>query len=680
LNSAAAPYASAIQSGATVLPLSRVGETAVNTVNNLSGALTLAAGTNITLGTVGNTITINSSGGGGGGGINTINGGVGISATTVGSTATITNTGVLSVGVNNTLVNTGTASEPVLGINATGTATFQDVNSVRIQTTGTGSDYSSFGVYPRIAGTYSPPTEPAQLVPLQYVNSVSGVQSVAAGDASITIGGTSADPTVAVADTTVSPGAYTYASLTVGADGRLTQAASGTAPITTSVNGNTGTVLLQAGTNMSLDETTPGTIVFNATGGGGGGSVDSVSGTATQITVSPTTGNVVVGLATFGAGEATYNIAGGTVGVDDYGRIISIVGSSPTTVNTLSGAVVLAAGTNVSLDTAGNTITINASGGGGGGVQSVVQGDGITVDNTDAANPIVSLPVQGSIVPGTYNQVQVDARGIITFAETVPVGVLTAITAGSNISIDDTNPAVPIISTAGFQGSATGDCDIGNFRLDSSAVITGNDLYAKNGFVGHFIGFGEKYVIPDQDAGAEAALARCKIDSTATEIAGTRALIYDELYNPLATTPFATAPSSVAAVGTTISNALTQIVAGSISLDVNNWPTLMTRYFGILGSISVVYAAARPIRYTITGQITGKASMNFVGQYVADGQYQTVPLNNISFGFGANGQIARGDTLTIRVFAQTIVSLATTTILTPVPVLPIVLSPLTMTV
>ena len=43
-------------------------------INGLTGNVTLAAGTNITLGTVGNTITINSSGGGGGGGTVTTDG------------------------------------------------------------------------------------------------------------------------------------------------------------------------------------------------------------------------------------------------------------------------------------------------------------------------------------------------------------------------------------------------------------------------------------------------------------------------------------------------------------------------------------------------------------------------------------------------------------------------------
>jgi hypothetical protein len=134
----------------------------------------------------------------------------------------------------------------------------------------------------------------------------------------------------------------------------------------------------------------------------------------------------------------------------------------------------------------------------------------------------------------------------------------------------------------------------------------------------------------------------------------------------------------VAPIGTTINNAGVDIVAGVITLDNQNWPTLKTGYYGILGNISLITNSSQPLRFTIRGQITGKASTTFVAQYVSEGLYHTVPLNNISFGFGSNGQIARGDTLTITVRCATIVSLATTAIATAVPVLPVVLSPLTM--
>ena len=791
-NTALAPAASQIQSGITVLPLTRVGETVVSSLNGLSGALNVAAGTGISVAAAGSNITVSATnngtltgvaagtaisvdntnpavpvvtntgvtsliagsnislsgstgaitisavgGGGGGSAVNSVSAGTGITLTGTAEDVIVNNAGVLSLTAQGGIENVGTAAEPIIQLASTGTVTFQDVNVTTLDVTGTGSNFSQFGVYPRVGGTYVPPTDSQELIVKAYVDEQSyGVQSVSAGDASIQIGGTPAAPTVSVAvsgvtagaytntaltvgvdgrvtaaasgpapvlsvsgtaaqiastggstpvlslvDTAVTPGSYTYTSLTVDSKGRLTAAASGAAPVLTTVNGNSGAVTLAAGDNVTIDNSVPGTITIAASGGGGG-AVDSVSGTADQITVSPTTGNTVVGLAVFGAGEATYAYPA-SVAVDDYGRVISVTAGDQTTVNTLGGAITLAAGTNVTLDTAGSTITINASGGSG-GVQTVSGSDSVEVDNTDAANPIVSLPVQGAITPGTYNQVQVNANGIITFAETVPVGVLTSVVAGSNISVDDTDPAAPIVSLNGISGNATAPIAMGLNELTSDTYIQGKDLFATTGFIGHWEGpfTGNKWAIPPQDADGpgENSLRVVKIDENREEIAGTSAVLYSERFNPLITTPFATAPSTVAAIGTTINNAGVDIVSGSIALNSQNWPTLQTGYYGILGNISLVTSSAQPLRFTIRGQITGKAATTFVANYVSEGLYHTVPLNNISFGFGANGQIAQGDTLTITVRCATIVSLATTTIATAVPVLPVVLSPLTMAV
>lgn len=71
-------------------------------------------------------------------------------------------------------------------------------------------------------------------------------------------------------------------------------------------------------------------------------------------------------------------------------------------------------------------ITLPGGGGGGGGaVETVVAGDGIDVDSTDPANPIVSN-----------------------------IGVIT-IVAGTNITIDMTDPQNPVISASGGGGGST---------------------------------------------------------------------------------------------------------------------------------------------------------------------------------------------------------------------------------
>lgn len=75
----------------------------VSSVNGLTGAVVLAAGTNVTFSTSGNTITINSSGGGGGSGVTsiagltgavTVTGGIGIRVTASGSDITLDSLGI----------------------------------------------------------------------------------------------------------------------------------------------------------------------------------------------------------------------------------------------------------------------------------------------------------------------------------------------------------------------------------------------------------------------------------------------------------------------------------------------------------------------------------------------------------------------------------------------------------
>jgi len=70
----------------------------------------------------------------------------------------------------------------------------------------------------------------------------------------------------------------------------------------------------------------------------------------------------------------------------------------------------------------------SGGGGGGGGIQSVVAGNAISVDNTDPANPIVAVP-----------KIVRNIRG------------------GTNITVDDTDPEDPIINSTANETQAFGN-------------------------------------------------------------------------------------------------------------------------------------------------------------------------------------------------------------------------------
>jgi len=158
----------------------------------------------------------------------------------------------------------------------------------------------------------------------------------------------------------------------------------------------------------------------------------------------------------------------------------------------------IVAGTGVTVDDTdpeNPVISVSEGGGGGGGIASIVAGDGVAIDDTDPVNPVISVtegagggvqsvvagfnvsvditdpqnPVISALTGGaiplvvqyegenvtaetaalnfTGNAVDVTSEAnVVTVTVDVPPAGVSSITAGSNISVDNTDPANPVIN------------------------------------------------------------------------------------------------------------------------------------------------------------------------------------------------------------------------------------------
>jgi collagen type VII alpha len=295
---------------------------------------------------------------------------------------------------------------------------------------------------------------------------------------------------------------------------------------------------------------------------------------------------------------------------------------------------------------------------------------------------------------------------------TGPTGLLGSLTAGTGISVTGSMPNLTVSNTGivalsaldstmtfvgtggSFQlranpgGSAVSNIEFaGTYNAQNVKDLTATTVLGAN-FVqagpGGYNGFkatsggAQTYALQYEDVSSPTALGllRTKLTDANVPVAGTQARLFDQYYNQTVTLPFATSGASfIITPGTSITNALTKIITQSINPNATAWNFLTPRIWGILGNITLITGTTQPMRFTVTYQKNGGTERTMAATYIQNSQYMTVPINNISFGLPDN-TLAANDVLTINVYAQTIVSMATTTVTTAPPFIPAVVSPL----